>query len=110
MKKPFIFVQWKNWNLPPNLNVIGDSAFFRCKQLREVYIPESVKIIGRWAFHGCSRLERVEILHDPEEIGPWIINKSCTLVCRKGSKVDYYARKYGFKCEYVEEMMERKEG
>lgn len=109
-EEAFYFCAMEELELPPNLNVIGDSAFFRCKQLREVYIPESVKIIGRWAFHGCSRLERVEILHDPEEIGPWIINKSCTLVCRKGSKVDHYARKYGFKCEYVEEMMERKEG
>ena len=109
-EEAFYFCAMEKLELPPNLKVIGESAFFRCKHLREVYIPESVKKIGRWAFHGCSRLERLEILHDPDEIGPWIINKSCTLVCRKGSKVDHYAKEYGFKCEYVEEMMERKEG
>ena len=109
-EEAFYFCAMEELELPMNLRVIEDSAFFRCKHLREVYIPESVKKIGRWAFHGCSRLERLEILHDPEEIGPWIINKSCTLVCRKGSKVDHYAREYGFKCEYVEEIMERKEG
>ena len=67
-----------------------------------VYVPESVREIGRWAFHGCSRLERIEILHDPDEIGPWIINRSCTIVCQKGSKVDEYAQEFGFTTEYAE--------
>lgn len=88
--------------LPANLKNICDSAFFRCKNLRTVYIPASVRTIGRWAFHGCSRLERIEIFHDPDEIGPWIINKSCTIVCQKGSRIDAYAQEYGFQTEYVE--------
>ena len=96
--------------LPLNLKVIDESAFFRCKNLKTVYIPPSVRKIGRWAFHGCSRLERIEILHDPEEIGPWIINKSCTIICRKGSRMEEYAKEYDFKCEYIEEAEERKEG
>lgn len=44
----------------------------------------------------------IEIFHDPDEIGPWIINKSCTIVCQKGSRIDAYAQEYGFQTEYVE--------
>ena len=98
----FYFCGLETLDLPVNLKVIGDSAFFRCKNLRTVYIPETVKTIGRWAFHGCSRLERIEIFHDPEEIGPWVINKSCTIVCRKDSKIDAYGKEYGFQREYVD--------
>lgn len=101
-EEAFYFCGIEELTLPKGLKVIGDSAFFRCKNLKTVYIPESVQEIGRWAFHGCSRLERIEILHDPEEIGPWIINKSCTIVCQKDSKVDEYAQEFGFKTEYIE--------
>ena len=101
-EEAFYFCGIEELELPVNLKVIGDSAFFRCKNLKSVYIPESVRVIGRWAFHGCSRLEKIEILHDPDEIGPWIINKSCTIVCQKGSKVDAYAKEYELKTEYVE--------
>ena len=101
-EEAFYFCGIENLELPASLRVIGDSAFFRCKNLRSVYVPENVRMIGRWAFHGCSRLERIEILHEPDEIGPWIINRSCTIVCQKGSKVDRYAQEYGFQTEYVE--------
>ena len=101
-EEAFYFCGMEELELPANLKMIGDSAFFRCKNLRTVYIPTSVRTIGRWAFHGCSRLESIEILHDPDEIGPWIINKSCRIVCQKGSRVDEYAQEYGFQTEYVE--------
>lgn len=101
-EEAFYFCGIEELTLPSNLRVIGDSAFFRCKNLRTVYVPESVREIGRWAFHGCSRLERIEILHDPDEIGPWIINRSCTIVCQKGSKVDEYAQEFSFTTEYAE--------
>ena len=101
-EEAFYFCGIEELELPTNLKIIGDSAFFRCKNLRTVYIPTSVRTIGRWAFHGCSRLERIEIFHDPDEIGPWIINKSCTIVCQKGSRIDAYAQEYGFQTEYVE--------
>ncbi len=108
-EEAFYICAMEELELPPNLKVIGDSAFFRCKQLREVYIPESVKLaVG----HSTDAVgwNVLKFLDHPDEIVLWIINKSCTLVCQKGGKVDHYAREYGFKCEYVEEMMERKEG
>lgn len=97
----FYFCGLEELILPRGLQELGDSAFFRCKNLHSVFIPDSVKIIERWVFHGCSRLEYLEILHDPEYIGPWIVNKSCTIRCYKGSKIDAYCEEYGLKREYV---------
>ena len=63
-------------------------------------IPESVDVIERWVFHGCNRLETVEFRHDPEYVGPCIVNKSCTIRCYKGSKMEAYCDEYELKREY----------
>lgn len=90
-------------HLPDGLEYIGDSAFFHCKHLTDVYIPSSVHHLGKWVFHGCNRLKTIELRHDPYHIGEWIINRSTTVRCFKGSAVDAYCAKYGFKTEYIEE-------
>ncbi len=100
-EQAFYFCGLEELVLPPGLVEIGDSAFFRCKNLRHVRIPQSVRTLGRWVFHGSSRLEYLDIFHDPEYIGPWIVNKSCTIRCRKGSKIDAYCDEYELKREYI---------
>ena len=75
----------------------------KCRNLEYVRIPESVKIIEKWAFHGCNRLKVIEIAHEPENIGDWIINRSVTVRCYKGGKVDKYCKKFQFKTEYLSE-------
>ena len=97
----FYFCGFEELHLPDKLEEIGDSAFFRCNSLKYVFIPKSVKSIGRWVFHGCSKLVYLEIHHDPEYIGPWIVNKSCTIRCYKGSKMDHYCDEFGLKREYI---------
>ncbi|MFR8222769.1 MAG: hypothetical protein ACLU9T_18005 [Blautia faecis] len=57
-------------------------------------------MIERWVFHGCNRLETVEIRHDPGNVSPWIVNKSCTIRCYKGSKMDAYCDEYELKRVY----------
>ena len=88
-------------HLPNSLVKINDSAFFKCTQLEYVRLPESVKIIGKWVFHGCNRLKVLEIPGDPEVVGDWIVNRSCTIRCRKGSKIDKYCQENDFLCEYL---------
>ena len=95
--KAFYQCGLKEIELPDGLEKIGDSAFLKCKKLKYVRIPSSVREIGKWAFHGCGELECLEITHDPEVIGEWITNKNCTIRCRKGSKAEVYAEKYGMK-------------
>ena len=46
--------------LPPHLQVIGASAFFRCSNLQEVCIPGSVLEIRKNAFKHCTSLMKVE--------------------------------------------------
>ena len=89
--------------LPEGLERIGDSAFLKCRNLEYVRIPESVKSIEKWAFHGCNRMKVIEIAHEPENIGDWIINRSVTVRCYKGGKVDKYCKKFQFKTEYLSE-------
>lgn len=87
--------------LPEQLQVIEESAFLKCRNIEYVKIPESVQKIGRWAFHGCKNMKVLEISHDPKNLGSWICNKNCILRCRKGSRTEAYARKFGMKVEYI---------
>lgn len=47
--------------LPPTLDEIEDSAFFKCSSLTEITIPEDVTKIGTNAFYGCSQLTSITI-------------------------------------------------
>ncbi|VUX40863.1 leucine-rich repeat protein [Blautia luti] len=73
----------------------------RMQKVKNVYIPANITFIGEEAFHGCNRLEHLEIHHDPEYIGSRIVNKNCTICCKKGSKVDLYCEEQGLKREYI---------
>ncbi|MDD6326347.1 MAG: leucine-rich repeat domain-containing protein [Lachnospiraceae bacterium] len=97
----FYFCGFSSIEFPNSLEVLEESAFFKCTQLTYVRIPESVRFIGKWAFHGCNRLQYLEIRHDPDFIGEWIINRSATIRCYQGSKVDQYCQAAGFKVEYL---------
>ena len=47
--------------MPPTLDEIEDSAFFKCSSLTEITIPEGVTKIGTNAFYGCSQLTSITI-------------------------------------------------
>ena len=100
-KEAFYFCGMEELHLPESLEVLEESAFFKCTKLTEVCLPESIRYIGKWVFHGCNRLRTLEIRHDPEYIGPWIINKSAKIRCYQGSKVDAYCQESGFEVEYL---------
>ena len=97
----FYFCGFPSIELPDSLEILEESAFFKCTQLTYVRIPKIVRFIGKWAFHGCNRLQYLEIRHDPDFIGEWIINRSATIRCYQGSKVDQYCQASGFKTEYL---------
>ena len=97
----FYFCGFPSIALPDSLEKLEESAFFKCTQLTYVRIPKNVRFIGKWAFHGCNRLQYLEIGHDPDFIGEWIINRSATIRCYQGSKVDQYCQASGFKTEYL---------
>ena len=43
--------------LPEHLEVIGQSAFARCRVLRAIQLPESLTTLGQYAFLGCYELK-----------------------------------------------------
>lgn len=87
--------------LPESLQRIGESAFLKCRNLTGIRVPDRVHTIGKWAFHGCAGLKYVEFHHDPEEVGPWITNKNCIIRCKKGSRMEAYAKEYEIAVEYL---------
>ena len=97
----FYFCPIEKLELPEGLQKLDHKAFFGCKRLKNVYIPESVTYLGEEAFHGCNWLEYLEIHHDPKYIGDRIVNKSCTIRCKKGSKIDAYCEVQGLQREYI---------
>jgi hypothetical protein len=45
--------------LPPNVETIGNQAFYNMTSLKDVTIPASVYSLGGYAFYGCKKLEKV---------------------------------------------------
>ena len=82
-----------------DLRVIGKQAFYFCG-MDSLQLPDSLEVLDESAFFKCCNLTSVVIRHDPEFIGEWIINKAATIRCYKGSKVDRYCQQSGFKVEY----------
>ena len=77
----------------PNVEVIGDSAFFKCSKLTTVNVPSTVKRIGKGAFTNCSKLTD---LHVEASVPPVLdeavsIANKCNLFVPAGSLAAYQA-------------------
>lgn len=48
--------------LPSTVRVIGDYAFYGCRELKEIVFADSLERIGSGAFMGCSGVDRLEFL------------------------------------------------
>jgi len=55
--------------IPEGVSVIGDSAFYECKNLTDISIPESVTKIEAAAFYCCSGLDSVILPHGLTSLG-----------------------------------------
>ena len=47
--------------IPNGVTVIGNEAFYLCKNLKKVTLPSTLEWIQDWAFAGCESLETVRI-------------------------------------------------
>ena len=59
----------KSYVIPSSVTSIGDSAFYRCISLSEIFIPSNVTSIGDWAFYGCYSLSEIVIPSSVTSIG-----------------------------------------
>lgn len=57
-------------HLPVNLTHIGDRGFQHCRSLGEVEFPSSVLSIGGVAFHNCGYLEKIRFHGNAPKLGP----------------------------------------
>ena len=59
--------EWKDngvLKIKKGITTIGDRAFYKCENLKEVSIPNSVTTIGVYAFWDCESLEKVNFEED----------------------------------------------
>ena len=101
-EETFYFCAANELQLPKKVEFIGRRAFCKWTFLEQVSLPESVQYIGDGAFRGCNRLKVLEIRHEPEYLGELITNRNVTIRCKKDSKVEAYAKEFGYPIEYIE--------
>ena len=95
--------------LPDGITEIGLYAFDSCSSLREINIPKSVNLIHLYAFESCTLLDTCTIEnsdiafeYDPSSKKDNIFSETqVTLVSKKGSNAEKYAKKWGLYFSYM---------
>jgi len=59
----------ERFQIPPGVEVVGENAFYKCKNLREVEFPSSLRKIEEKAFFRCSGLESLILPEGLRSIG-----------------------------------------
>lgn len=57
--------------IPDGVTIIGEGAFFSCKNIVSVHLPLKLKRIETRMFHAANKLETVNIPDGVESIGDW---------------------------------------
>ena len=57
------------YEIPKEIEIIGDIAFYGCKNLKEINIPDGVQLLGDKAFEGCTNLDEIKIPDNVQSIG-----------------------------------------
>ncbi len=102
-----------------DITSIGDSAFYGCKNLKEIDIPATVTKIGNFAFYECESLKAAKLSDKVEKVGAYSFGyaydaETGTAVLIDGFKLDVvkpsaaydYARNYEVKFDIYEDNTE----
>ena len=78
---------FENIILPETVEVLGDSAFRQCANLKEITLPDALNTIGDAAFLKCSALYRVSLPDSVISVGKSVFfyNNDITVAIRKNS-------------------------
>lgn len=66
----------KQYCIPDNIEVIGNSAFYGCENLEEIVIPDSLNTIGDYAFKGAKNLKQINLTNRIQIIGSWAFQRT----------------------------------
>lgn len=55
-------------DLPKNIEIIEDYAFYRCLALEEIYLYAGIRRLGCGAFMGCKKLKKIVVREVEEDI------------------------------------------
>lgn len=55
-------------DLPKNIEIIEDYAFYRCISLEEIYLYAGIRRLGCGAFMGCKKLKKIVVREVEEDI------------------------------------------
>ncbi len=80
------------YEIPDDVEVIGERAFSQGWNLTKVEIPDSVTTIEKYAFQICSKLERIDMGKGVQTIGDYAFGNCTKLsyVCYAGTEEDFY--------------------
>lgn len=81
------------------VTVVGESSFFQCSNLTDIYLPDSVLEIGKFAFSGCVALHRFIIPSNVTKIDRAFFDGMQTII-NKSSKITELAKDV-FKSESI---------
>ena len=78
---------FENIILPETVEVLGDSAFRQCTNLKEITLPDALNTIGDAVFLKCSALYRVSLPDSVTSVGKSVFfyNNDITVEIRKNS-------------------------
>ncbi len=83
--------------LPDTVRIIGEKAFFRCKNLQEINMPAELQNVGEYAFYGCKQLKKVTFPKGVKSLGEYSFS-DCPMLeevmlpwdCSKYRAFDYW--------------------
>ncbi|MDO4880535.1 MAG: leucine-rich repeat domain-containing protein [Capnocytophaga sp.] len=63
------FLKTVEFNPSNNLRIIGEEAFFRCINLKEMILPQGLTALAKMAFNECEKLEKVVVPSTCADVG-----------------------------------------
>lgn len=72
------------FDIPSTVKVIGDYAFYNCRDFTKITIPDGVEKIGEYSFYGCQNITSLDIPATVTSIG-----ENAFKYCSKLEKVNF---------------------
>ena len=92
----------EDYVVPEGIQIIGDYAFFACRELSSIMLPEGITSIGDGAFENCDNLSSITLPEGIQFIGSYAFHgcSNLTITVTRGSYAASYCKKNGLSYTY----------